>query len=113
MQAKIQPIDFSTATYTVELPAGYYRVWRGTLIDGDLCLDREAFLAGEIRWMPVKSEFLGRNPRKSYCGPQWYTLLIRQGTPVDSECERCELQPARTGERFCRDCRRAVIDSLS
>jgi hypothetical protein len=94
----------------VQLPEGCRRVWTGALCPGDMYLHCGKALDGLTEWLPVDlptaSEVRRGDP---YSAAHWYALVIRRGTDSPQKaCERCEVEPALVGYRFCRGCCRAV-----
>lgn len=83
----------------VPIPEGYYRVLSGAAKPTDLMLCMLSFCKGEIVWQPVSEVFQDRpvDSRHIDC-------LIRQGSPVDKACPRCEGRAVAKGFRYCRGC---------
>ena len=85
----------------VDLPEGYYRVWRGAVKPGDLWLNRVKLLEERIvEWCPITDS----KPADEYC------CLIRIGKQVTQECERCKVEPRRFKHRFCLYCQFILRD---
>lgn len=97
--------------HEVELPEGFRRVFRGTLCPGDLFLNVLLIEDGITQFEPVEEEHIGKNHNSIGNGAEWYGLIIRRGDSCpDKTCERCEVEPARTGYRFCWYCIKPAIE---
>jgi hypothetical protein len=91
----------------VELPEGYYWVFRGAVKPGDLYLNRVAFRDGRVEWLPARVAYRFEGSEEThplYTTADPYTLLIRKGVQVDAPCERCEAAVRHRDWRFCQDC---------
>ena len=94
-----EELDSPKRSAEVEIPGGWYRVLSGVIKPGDLYLDFTAFKEGELIWLPADKT--GK--------PHWECgCLIREGTAVDKQCERCarkwryqESDSARAVARYC------------
>lgn len=101
------PDDPAARIETVELPDGFYRVYRGSIKPGDLYLNAVLFCDDGIEsWSEVEPACFGD---WLYGQADAYLCLIRRGSPVDEPCERCEVEARKIGYRFCGMCCHEVV----
>jgi hypothetical protein len=103
------PLDWPT--YEIEVPAGYGRVFRGRVQQGDLhfsCLSvrKRADGSAPQQWLSIFPLPAGAI-REDY-DVYSYACVVRPGALDEPACERCGHQRREKGERFCLYCGRVI-----